>query len=557
MVTPRIEKALQHYRAGEIRAAEQLCETIISPHNKDRDECADALHLSGLVALDKPDYPRACSLISKALTLKPGSPAFHCNLAVALHAAGRYSEALAAARQALQLKPDYAQALCNLGMVQKSMGRSDLALEAFEEAVRLKADFPQAQTNLGNTLRESGDLEKALASYDAVIQRHPNHSDAHKNRGVTLQALGRLEEAASAFRQATDHESLGNLGAVLWQSGKLKQARIVLESVLNTTPTLAMAHYNLGLVLLTSGEFERGWREYEWRWEGSPELKNAKRHFAQPVWQGESLNDKTLFVYTEQGLGDSLQFVRYLPALSTQARAIILECPASLKRLFEDLPGIHTVIASGQTAPTFDFHVPLMSLPERSQTRMETIPARVPYLYAPSDQDIQFNPDPSRLNIGLVWAGSPTHQNDTQRSLSVDTLAPLLAIPDTKFYSLQKGQPAQQLQHTALAGQIIDLSPQLCDFANTASIVARLDLVISVDTSVAHLAGAMAVPVWTLLPRIADWRWLVDRSDSPWYPTMRLFRQSKNGEWDDVMEQLVAALSRFQRESSVIADCPP
>jgi hypothetical protein len=366
-------------------------------------------------------------------------------------------------------------------------------------------------------LQEIGQLEQATSAYRRAIALRPNYAEAHNNLGVVLVDSGQLDDAIAAFQ-----------GAI-----RLK-------------PDDGPSHYNLALALLTRGDFQQGWEELEWRWK-CKDFPSPRRNFAQGQWDGCPLESRTLLLHTEQGLGDAIQFIRYLPMVRQRGARIIVECQAELQRLFQTIAGECPIVARGQVLPAFDLHCPLLSLPRVYGTNLSNIPNVVPYL----------SPDPAlvdawsqtlgsgdgRLRIGLAWAGKPEFKGDRTRSLNLQQLVPLAAARGVKFYSLQKGAAGQQAKNPPLGLELVDLGPRLNDLADTAAVMSLMDLIITTDTVVPHLAGALGRPVWTLLQRMPDWRWLLGRPDSPWYPTMRLFRQESLGDWDGVITQVVEALS--------------
>jgi hypothetical protein len=301
---------------------------------------------------------------------------------------------------------------------------------------------------------------------------------------------------------------------------------------------------------LLHGDFEHGWPEYEWRWK-TRDFSSGRRPFTQPQWDGGSLNGRTILLHAEQGLGDTLQFIRYAPLVAEAAGNIVVECPAPLKRLLRHSLRQVPVLSKGEPLPPFDIHCPMLSLPLACRTTLANIPRQVPYLNADSELAAHWQgklvSQRELLKVGLAWAGNKAHKNDRHRSIELSTLAPLGEVPHVSFISLQKGEPAKQATRAPAGITLFDWSNELGDFADTATLIANLDLIISVDTAVAHLAGAMGKPVWTLLPFVPDWRWLLEREDSPWYPTMRLFRQSAPGDWSGVITRVVGALLRFAR----------
>ncbi len=369
-------------------------------------------------------------------------------------------------------------------------------------------------------LRNQGRLDEAVASIQRALALAPDLVEAHINLGNARKSQRKVDEAAEAYTRA-----------------------------LSLDPANPEAHWNFAQVLLLMGRLGEGWAEYAWRTK-CEEFSAVNWNFKQPLWDGSDLNGRTVLLYAEQGFGDTIQFLRYLPMVAAQGAAkgggVILQCPAPLTRLFEAAPaaaGIQLVTEIGDTP--FDLQAPLHTLPGLFATTLDTIPADVPYLRPPGDTPPALDSS-GGLKVGLVWGGDPKHKNDANRSLGFERFTPLLDMEGVDFYSLQVGERGGDIRNNqalgGLEGKITDLGKGLSDFADTAAAVGQLDLVITVDTSVAHLAGALGAPVWTLLPWVPDWRWLLDRDDSPWYPTMRLFRQPAAGDWDAVIGEVGAAL---------------
>jgi tetratricopeptide (TPR) repeat protein len=428
-----------------------------------------------------------------------------------------FMAALADYESALSLRPDAAVIHNNRGNALRGLGRSADALDAFSRALRLKSGYAEAYNNRGNAQLELNRPSAALADYDRALALKPDATDALVNRGSALRDLNRADEAVESFDRA-----------------------IALD------PELAEAHWNRALTCLSLGDFEQGWRGYEWRWRRNA-AEMTPRVFAQPQWRGEDLQGKTILLHAEQGFGDTIQFIRYLPMVLAQGAKVVLEIPADLMPLIGDIDDV-TMFRRGQTLPPFDLHCALMSLPLAFGTTLATVPAPRAYLRAPSERIEQWRtrlPRAEAPRIGLVWSGKPTHNNDHNRSIALARLAPLLLKPGFQFVSLQK--EVRDADRAALRKfpALVRLDDALADFADTAAVVASLDLVITVDTAVAHLAGAMGTPVWILLPAIGDWRWLLKREDSPWYPSARLFRQPHIGDWGSVIARLTRELAAF------------
>jgi cytochrome c-type biogenesis protein CcmH/NrfG len=435
-----------------------------------------------------------------------------------------YDGAVAAFQTIIRLKPDTPGALNNLGIALQGTGRLDEAIASFRQAIRLKPDLAEAHNNLGNAVEDKGQLDEAIASFRQAIRLKPDLADAHNNLGNALTDKGRLEEAVPAYGQA-----------------------------IALNPDLSAAHTNLGLALLARGDFRRGLQEYEWRWK-CKDFPFSGRNFAQPQWDGCPLEGRTLVLHAEQGFGDALQFIRYLPLVQQRGGRIVIECPAGLQRLFQTtMAGRCQIVVRGQPLPPFDLHCPILSLPLAFKTTMESIPAEVPYLFADAELVESWRQklgvSAAGLKVALAWAGNPKVKGDRTRSMSLDRLAPLWEVGGATFYSLQKGAAAVRADQPPAGQPLVNLAPELHDFADTAAVMGLMDLVITTDTSVAHLAGALGRPVWVMLRFMPDWRWFLDRDDSPWYPTMRLFRQTTPGDWLDVVQRVAKHLENSKRQT--------
>jgi len=503
--------ATQHHEAGRLAEAENLYRQILA-RNPNHD---DALRLLGIIMMQKGHADQAVDLIRRAIAINPAAAQYHVNLGNALKAAGNIDAGIDAYREALRLQPDYPQAHYNRGVALADKGLFTDAIEAYRRALELKPAYWQAMVNLGVALAETGQTDEAIAIYCAALRVKPGDADAYTNLGNALRGRNRPDEAIAAYEQA-----------------------------IRFKPELAEAHWNLATLLLIRGDFERGQKEFEWRWRWK-DFPTRPRPFAQPLWDGGELNGRTILLWHEQGLGDTIQFIRYAPLVAGRGGRVIVQCPPELARLMKSVAGIAQVV-TGEPLPPFDVHCPMMSLPLAIATRVESIPANLPYLSIDPILKKQWRKKISlctgRIKVGLVWAGSSTNRKDALRSISFSQFAPLAKIPNVTFFSLQKGNAAGQCANVPSGMELIDLTGELHDFADTAALVSHLDLVIAVDTAVAHLAGALGKQVWTLIPFGPDWRWLLDREDSPWYPTMRLFRQSKARDWDDVIERVGEAM---------------
>ena len=467
------------------------------------------------------------------------------------HQLGHLDEAEALYQRVLQQQPNNVDALHYLGVIFHSYGNLNLAEPLFRRALQLAPDSAAIHNNLGNFLRDRGRLGEAAESYRRAARLAPRSEEAYTNLGNVMRDLDRLDDALASYRRAIDlapdfPEGLNNLANVLADVGQADEAIDCFRRAIALQPNFADAHLGLAFSLLREGQFTEGWAEHEWRWR-SPRFTAYPRDFVQPMWDGGPLEGRTLLLHAEQGLGDSLQMLRYLPGVLEQGGKLLLELPTALHNVVRaqwDLPQ-EALIAPGDPVPVFDMHAPLMSLPHIFGTTLESIPGNTPYLRAEPalvQRWQQRLTSHAGRRVGLVWAGNPGHQMDRRRSLTLSLLAPLADVPDTIFFSLQKGPATSELAGAPKSLNIVDLSGELTDFAETAAAIANLDLVISVDTAVAHLAGALGKPVNVLLSYTADWRWLSGRDDSPWYRSARLFRQTAPGDWQTPIAGLAQAL---------------
>jgi tetratricopeptide (TPR) repeat protein len=521
-----------------------------------RPDYAEALNHLGMALIDKGQIDEAVTAWRQVITIDPKLPEVYLQLANALKDKGQFDEAIAAYRQAIALRPGHAEAHSCLGHVLKDNGQVAEAIAVYRQAIALGPEVPGAYVDLGNALKESGQLDDAIAAYRHAIELKPDYSEACNNLGNALQAMGRVNDAIDSYRRAIDlgpgnADAHSNLGVALNDMGLTDDAVAAWRRAIEIKPDLPDAHFNLGFALLARGDFERGWEEYEWR-RNSKSFPSARRTFAEPQWDGGPLAGRTILVHAEQGFGDTLQFIRYLPFVVQQGARVVIECPAGLPRLLHRFAGNCQIVLKGQPLPAFDLHCPLLSLPRLFGTTLASVPDSVPYLHAADNDAARWQArlaDHSKtMKVGLAWAGSSVHKNDRNRSMRLAAFAPLWKVPGVRFFSLQLGEPAAQVRAAPPGMEIVDVTGELEDFADTAALIANLDLVIAVDTAVAHLAGAMGKPVWTLLPFVADWRWLLGREDSPWYPSMRLFRQPIRGDWDSVVKRVVEELSRGVRD---------
>lgn len=528
-----------------------------------------------------------------AVSLMPDSAELACNLGVSLAATRQWSDACDAYRLALRLRPDFPEVACNLGNALKELGRIDEAIQSYGHAAELRPGFAAAYFNLGNTYYSTGEHERAVEAFEKALAIRPNYAKAANNLGNALRALGRLEAARMAYTAATrskpDYSAAqGNLALIAFREGKPQEALRALEEVLAAHPNEADVHVNMGAVLtelecydqalahfgraaelapdfadprfqrgvihLLLGNLGRGFADYEWR----QHLRGKSWvTYRQPRWEGASLAGRTILLHAEQGAGDVLQFILYAPLVKRYGGTNIIGCYPSLLRLLSRAPGVDRIVKTGDPLPEFDVQAALGSLPDIFGTMLSTIPAEVPYLFAEPELKEVWKREVAvegKFRVGLAWQGNPEHARDQLRSMSLQLLLPLTNVPGVQYYSLQKGFGSEQLAGLEAPVAISDWGNRFEDYADAAAAISNLDLIICVDTSMAHLAGALGLPTWILLSKVPDWRWLLEGDHSPWYPTARLFRQTEPGRWDRVVtrvrEALIDAVAAAQQRAS-------
>ena len=505
-------------------------------------------------------FNEALASYDRALALRPDFAQAHSNRGDVLCELKRFEEALTSCERALKLQPNFAEAHCNRANALRKLKRLDEAMAGYDRALSLKPDYAEAHSNRGTVLHDLHRFEEALVSYDRALALRPDFAEALSNRGNALQELHRFEEALEEYQRAYGlrqdfAEAYSNCGNALRELDRFEEALASFERAIALRPDFAEAHFNAAHCLLLTGDLGRGWKQYEWRWL-TDQLNSEGRNFAQPQWTGsDEIAGKTILLHAEQGLGDTLQFCRYVPRVTARGARVIFEVQKPLVALMRTLSSGTEVIAKGDPLPAFDMHCPLLSLPLAFNTELDTIPGETRYLSSDAAKRdgwrARLGPH-GQPRVGLVWAGDPrkrlpnAHLIDRQRSVTFDSLAPLLDVADCEFVSLQKGEDAiAQLRSSPLRHRIIDWSSDFHDFSDTAALIDNLDLVIAVDTSVAHLAGALGKPLWLLNRYNTCWRWLLDRDDSPWYPSVRQFRQDKSRSWDPVIGRVAAALRDY------------
>ena len=482
--------------------------------------------------------------------------------------AGRLGDAERSMREAVRMEPDSRGGHFGLGAVYQAQKRSDDAVAEFERALELQRGDFDCYIRLGNCSLDRRDPLTAEGYFRCAISGGGDRSAAWDDLGVALEHQDRYEEALNAFRRAAalgegggaEGDSFFNLAVMLGQSGQLEEGLHLYEANLNERPSLP-GYYAYGMALLTAGRLREGWNALEFRWLSEPCL-SLRPGFQRPLWNGEDLQGKTILLVAEQGLGDTIQFLRYAPYVKAAGATVLLRVPDALQRLVKGAPGIDRVLLPGGGDETFDTYIHLQSLPRVFGTDLTSIPAETPYLFIPPEDVDRWAERLSGpgVKIGLVWAGNPAHLRDRFRSLALSELRPILRVEGARFFLLQKGPAAAEAATLPADLEVENLGAELNDIADTAAVISQLDLVICVDTAIAHLAGALAKPVWLMLPKPADWRWLEQREDSPWYPTSRLFRQSVRGNWSDVVASIareLADLVRGGHRRPVVSTKPP
>ncbi len=505
----------------------------------------------------------------RALGINPKLAVAHSNRGIVLNDLGQAEAALESCHRAVRLQPDYAEGYFNLGNVQKDLRQWEAALASYDRGLTLRPDSFAAHSNRGALLTELRQWDAALASCDRAIALAPDYAEAHSNRGNVLREMSQWDAALASYDRAIELQprfakAHSNRGVLLHSMQRLDDARASYERAIEIDPNFANAHLYRSLCQLATGNYLDGWAGYESRLKSSHASRFLSRTFSAPRWSGtEPLAGKTILVHSEQGLGDTIQFVRYSTLLADLGARVMLEVQRPLLGLLAGVEGIVQLAACGDPLPPHDRHCPLMSLPFAFATTVATVPSRVPYIKADPQKVQQWKirlGEKTKPRVGLVWSGGfrPDHPElwsvNNRRNIPLRTLA-ALKHPDIEFYSLQKGEPAEsELKDLSSANwdgpSVHDVAGLIDDFTDTAALVENLDLIVTVDTSTAHLAGALGKPVWLLNRFDTCWRWLCDRSDTPWYPTMRLYRQEAPGDWDSVV-------ARVKTDLGALADGRP
>ncbi len=513
-IAESLQAGLEHHRAGRLREAEAMYRDVLSRHPRN----AQAIHLLGLIAYQVGRPVDAIQCLRLASELDATNPTFHADLGDVLRTQGQTPEAIAACQKAIELKPDMADVHHCLGVLHKKQGELDLAEQCFRQAITVDPNHAPAHASLGTLLRESDQMAEAQAMFERAVQLAPTNGDYYWNLGLCLYELGQRLEAIACYQQT-----------------------------LRLSPGNAKPQFNCALARLAIGDFEQGWRDFELR-HLFEDL--VRRRYDLPPWMGREIPAGAILVHAEQGFGDAIQFSRYVPLLVERGARVVFDVHEELATLFQQ-SGMPNVRSDGIAPPECTHQIPLMSLPRLFGTAVETIPGRIPYLSVRDDLVTKWRGKLSGvapLRVGIHWQGRAEYYNDRARSIPLRMFAPLAAISGVQLVSLQKGPGTEQLAELAGDFPVVHTGDELSDFHETAALMRNLDLVVSCDSAPAHLAGALGVPVWVPLTVGGDWRWLGDREDSPWYPTMRLFRQQTRGQWQPVFARIGEALQAQVRQ---------
>jgi tetratricopeptide (TPR) repeat protein len=503
--------AQEYYRTGNVQKAAGFYAEIVQV----QPDHTDSLFMLGIINAQTGNLNAAAEFFQKLIAVHPAHTGAYYNLGNVYRDQGQFNEAFKCYQKTIQLNPGYAEAYINIGIIFRMQGRFDEETACYQKAIQLNPQSAEAFYNLGHAFFQKEQFDKALACYEKVALLDPQSAHAYMNLGLVLRIKGRSEEASACYRKA-----------VLINPGD------------------ASAHWNLSNVLLLLGNYREGWEEFEW-FRKTEDCSERQRNFPQPLWDGSDIEGRTILLHAEEGFGDTLQFIRYAPFVVQHGARVIVESQKELTPLLNTIKGIQNVMSHGDELPPFDIHCPLMSLPRVFGTTLENIPAQTPYLSSNPAKVKKWaerlQSDHCHTKIGLVWSGGGL---PFRKSCSLELFSPLANLHSIAFYSLQKGIPAKQSKNAPEGMKLIDYTDELHDFSDTAAFIENLDLVIAVDTAVAHLAGALGKKVWTLLPFVPDWRWMLNRDDSPWYPTMKLFRQPALGDWTSVIAEIVDALRK-------------
>lgn len=542
-------KAISYFRSGTLKEAEHLFKNILRRFPRSM----QALHYLIQISLRNNDYDSLIAYLTKAIELEPTNPEHHNNLGVLLKSTGRIDEAIEHFKKAIHCDRRFVNAHYNLGNAFKIKGCFDDAATCYQTVLQIAPHDYEAWNNLGNVFQEQERLEEALACYEKAIHVYPEFALAYSNMGAIFQGQGLFEKAYQCYDMALKIDprltsAINNMGVAHREEGRLDKAHTYFRNAMKIDPSDPESYWNEAITYLLEGRLMEGWQLYEWRFR-KKDCPVIDRKFSNLRWTGASIQDKTILLCAEQGLGDTVQFIRYAPLIAEKGAKVVVECQKELVSLVQTVKGIGEVIEKNKELPAFDEWCPLLSLPMIFETTLETVPANVPYFEVHPEKKTQWKQrlfhDPAGFRVGLAWAGNPKYRHDRIRSCPFELFARLKEVEGVVLYSLQKdvaNKPHQVLSGGAI---IIDYMEEVRDFSDTAALIDNLDLVISVDTAVAHVAGALGKKVWTLLRYSPDWRWMLHRRDSPWYPTMKLFRQPKFGDWESVIDEVLCELRHY------------
>jgi tetratricopeptide (TPR) repeat protein len=542
------KSAVESIQRGEFRKAEKKLLQITARDPKN----FNANHMLGIVSTELNKFEQAEKFFKTSLSINARFPPLYKDYGTFLARAKQFDKAIEQFNIALRLFPNFALVYSDRGNALEKLDRLDEAIADYNRAITLAPRIFGFYNNRGNAFLRKKQFSEALSDFKRAIELNPNFAGAFCGQGNVLADLKRREEALAAYDKALSLKpDLGNAwlgrGNVFGSLKRYDDAFAAYDKALALEPALAQAHYNEGLLRLSLGEMESGWIRCEYRWE-TQQFRARKRNFLQPLWLGDSdIKDKTILLHPEQGLGDALLACRFVPKVAALGAKVILEVQSPLKSLLRGFGGVSMLIGRGDAIPHFDVHCPLMSLPLAFKTTIETIPSVVPYITVPQDAIDKWRSKLSaqKLKVGIAWAGNPDFDGDRDRSILLKNILPVTRIDGIKYFSLQKDLRDADDELLNANPYIVRVDKEINDFEDTAAIIMSLDLVISSDTSIVNLAGALGRPVWVLLPFLSDWRWLLDRDDTPWYPTARLFRQRNEGDWATVLDDVCTALKQL------------
>jgi len=538
-----LEQAIILHQKGFLHKAQLIYNAILEKQENNY----DVLHLLGVLASQSGDHQLAIDLILKAIYLNPDNCIFYSNLGNALLALGKPNDAIVNFNKAILLDPTFAQAYCNRGNALQKTGELHKSIDDYDMAIILNPDFAEAYSNRGEALLSLTRIDQAIVDFNKAIKLKHDFAEAFFNLGNAQKKLKLLKLAIANFKNAIyikpDYvEAYCNLGTAFKELNQLDSALNCYESAIKISPDNAEANFNKAIVLLLKGDLINGFKLYEWRWKINPNAKiNSELIFSQPIWLGiGSLENKTILLHHEQGYGDTFQFCRYIRFFSDLGAHVVLYVPEAVLTLLKTLEGAPQLVVIGEKLPYFDYYCPILSLPLVFQTTLHSIPSRIPYIFSNPSKVAYWNNKlgfKAKPRIGLAWRGNHAHINDENRSITLKNLVKFL--PNNFQYISLQINPSSECQLILDShNNILNFAQDLIDFSDTAALIDCLDLVISVDTSVAHLSGALGKKTWVMLPYSPDWRWLLDREDSTWYPSFKLYRQKKPGGWNSVMNQL-------------------